>query len=164
MKLKVLQFFTVMLFALVTGVFWGTWFSLSRSISAISPETFLETGHTIIKNLAGPMRFLMPGSIGLSIVTMLFMTRGKSMAFYYILIGTILMIVSMIITLSVNVPIDNQIKVWTLKSMPSNWDRIRKGMVAGWPKVLSNLKTVLETGRTLNLNWGPLKRVGRWED
>lgn len=65
------------------------------------------------------------------------------------------MIVSMIITLSVNVPIDNQIKVWTLKSMPSNWDRIRKGMVAGWPKVLSNLKTILETGRTLNLNWGP---------
>jgi hypothetical protein len=23
-------------------VFWGTWFSLSRSIAAIRPETFLE--------------------------------------------------------------------------------------------------------------------------
>jgi uncharacterized protein YndB with AHSA1/START domain len=38
------------------------------------------------------------------------------------------------------------------------------GMVAGWPKVLSNLKTLLETGRTLNLSWGDLKRVGRWEE
>jgi predicted enzyme related to lactoylglutathione lyase/uncharacterized protein YndB with AHSA1/START domain len=27
------------------------------------------------------------------------------------------------------------------------------GMVMGWPKVLSNLKTLLETGRTLNLDW-----------
>jgi uncharacterized protein YndB with AHSA1/START domain len=38
------------------------------------------------------------------------------------------------------------------------------GMVAGWPKVLSNLKTFLETGRTLDLNWGDLKKVGRWEE
>jgi hypothetical protein len=38
------------------------------------------------------------------------------------------------------------------------------GMVAGWPKVLSNLKTFLETGRTLDLDWRDLKRVGRWED
>jgi hypothetical protein len=30
--------------------------------------------------------------------------------------------------------------------------------------VLSNLKTLLETGRTLDLNWGDLKKVGRWED
>ena len=29
---KVVQFVTLMLFSLVTGVFWGTWFSLSRSI------------------------------------------------------------------------------------------------------------------------------------
>jgi len=124
MKLKVLQFFTVMLFALVTGVFWGTWFSLSRSITSISPGTFLEIGHTIINNLAVPMRFLMPGAIVLSVLTMAFMPR-KSTAFYFTLSGTILMIVAMIITLSVNVPIDNQIKVWTVNSLPSNWDQIR---------------------------------------
>jgi len=36
-------------------------------------------------------------------------------------------------------------------------------MVAGWPKVLSNLKTLLEIGHTLELDWGDLKRVGRWK-
>jgi uncharacterized membrane protein len=125
MKLKIMQFFTVMLAALVAGVFWGTWFSLSRSISAVTPETFLEIGKTIINNLAVPMRILMPGSILLSVVTLIFISNKKSTAFYYTVTGAFLMIISMIITLSVNVPIDNQIKVWTLNSMPSNWGQIR---------------------------------------
>ena len=34
--MRILQVVSVMLFALVTGVFWGTWFSLSRSMDAIS--------------------------------------------------------------------------------------------------------------------------------
>ena len=39
-----------------------------------------------------------------------------------------------------------------------------KGMVAGWLKVLSNLKTFLETGRILKIDWGDLKKLGRWEN
>jgi hypothetical protein len=52
---RIVQFVNVLLFALVMGVFWGTWFSLSRSIASIRPETFLEIGHTMIANLGGPM-------------------------------------------------------------------------------------------------------------
>ena len=37
--IKAVQFVTLLLFALVTGVFWGTWFSLSRSMAAITPST-----------------------------------------------------------------------------------------------------------------------------
>lgn len=48
----------MLLFSLVTGVFWGTWFSLSRSIAAITPTTFLEVGHIMIGNLGGPMALL----------------------------------------------------------------------------------------------------------
>ncbi len=70
------------------------------------------------------MRFLMPGAIILSIVTTFFTPR-KTMAFYFTLAGAILMIGAMLITLSVNVPIDNQIKVWTINSLPANWDQIR---------------------------------------
>ena len=39
-----------------------------------------------------------------------------------------------------------------------------KGNSAGWPKVLSNLKTLLETGRTLDIDWSGLKKLGRWEE
>ncbi len=47
---KIAQFINIFLFALVAGVFWGTWFSLSRSIASITSETFLEVGRTMIQN------------------------------------------------------------------------------------------------------------------
>jgi uncharacterized membrane protein len=125
MKLKAAQFFAIMLFALVTGVFWGTWFSLSRSISSISPETFLEIGKAFIRNLAIPMSILMPVSILSGITALLLTPDKKSPMFHYTLAGCLLMVVAMIITLSVNVPIDNKIKVWTLDSLPSDWGQIR---------------------------------------
>ena len=50
--IKAVQFVTLLLFSLVTGVFWGTWLSLSRSIAGITPGTFLEVGRLMIANLA----------------------------------------------------------------------------------------------------------------
>jgi uncharacterized protein YneF (UPF0154 family) len=35
-KTRVAQVITIVLFALVMGVFWGTWFSLSRTMSQLS--------------------------------------------------------------------------------------------------------------------------------
>ena len=60
MKLKLAQFSTNILFALVMGVFWGTWFALSRSIGLLREQTFLDIGHTTIRNLGVPMSILMP--------------------------------------------------------------------------------------------------------
>src|ERR1700737_1698052 len=71
-NMRIAQFINIFLFALVSGVLWGTWFSLSRSIAAISPAAFLEIGRTIIRNLAWPMRILMPASI-LSALAVLFL-------------------------------------------------------------------------------------------
>ena len=95
MKLKTAQFFTMMLFALVVGVFWGTWFSLSHSISAITPGTFLEVGKIFISNLAGPMRVLMPGAILAAVITLCLLPDKRSAAFYVSCIGLSLMIISL---------------------------------------------------------------------
>src|SRR5215475_8299045 len=62
MTLKIAQFLNTMLFALVMGVFWGTWFTLSRSIEGFQPQTFLDIGQTAIRNLVVPMAILMPPS------------------------------------------------------------------------------------------------------
>jgi hypothetical protein len=56
-------FVHLFLFVLVAGVFWGTWFSLSRSMSSITAPTFLEIGRTMIANLGGPMAVLMPATL-----------------------------------------------------------------------------------------------------
>jgi uncharacterized membrane protein len=118
---RIAEFVHLFLFALVVGVFWGTWFSLSRSIAAISPQTFLEVGHTMIANLGGPMAVLMPASI-VSAVPVLARLYGRHRgAFYLMLTGVALLVVSLVITLSVNVPIDRLIDRWTIETLPADW-------------------------------------------
>jgi hypothetical protein len=59
-RTRAAQATTIVLFALVMGVFWGTWFSLSRTMGQLSAETFLAVGHQMIRNLGGPMAILLP--------------------------------------------------------------------------------------------------------
>jgi len=126
MKLEIAQFVSIMLFALVTGVFWGTWFGLSRSISSITPATFLETGQQFIRNLAGPMSVLMPVTILSAVLVLWWLPRKRSPAFVLTASALLLMVLATVITVGVEVPIDNQIKVWTVQTLPSNWQAIRE--------------------------------------
>jgi len=125
-SLRLTLFVHVFLFALVVGVFWGTWFSLSRSMSSITASTFLEVGHTMINNLGGPMAVLMPTTL-VSAVPVLFMLyrRHRRASFSLILAGAALLVVALVITLSVNVPIDYAINRWTVDTLPSDWTSIR---------------------------------------
>ena len=124
MKLKLAQFSTIILFSLVMGVFWGTWFTLSRSITAFSPQTFLDIGQTAIRNLAVPMRILMPLSLVSSLILIALLPK-RSAAFALAIAGFLLMICALIVTLTVEVPIDNQIKVWTVATLPADWQAMR---------------------------------------
>jgi hypothetical protein len=72
---NVLQFSTIMLFALVMGVFWGTWFSLSRTMAELPPGTFLDVGHAMIRNLGGPMSVLMPLSLASAVVLLILLPK-----------------------------------------------------------------------------------------
>jgi hypothetical protein len=125
-SLKIAQFIALLFSFLVGGVFWGTWFSLSRSISSLSAPTFLEIGRAIIANLAGPMRILMPGAIIAALATLALFPNRRCIAFYCTLLGGALLVAALVITLSVNVPIDNQIKIWTAASLPANWAEVRE--------------------------------------
>ena len=125
-SLRLMFFAHVFLFALVVGVFWGTWFSLSRSMSSITASTFLEVGHTMIDNLGGPMAVLMPLTM-ISAVPVLFALyrRQRRVSFSLILVGAAMLLVALVITLSVNVPIDDAINGWTVETLPSDWTSIR---------------------------------------
>lgn len=124
--MKVVQFITLMLFSLVTGVFWGTWFSLSRSIGTITPATFLEVGRIMIGNLGGPMSVLMPAAVLSAIIlAVLLYRRRQTQASIFTMAAFALLLVAMIITLVVNVPIDRQIQSWTTGTLPTDWSAIR---------------------------------------
>jgi Anthrone oxygenase len=121
----VADFAALFLLALVTGVFWGTWFTLTRSITTFSAGEFIHIGQTIIADVAWPMRFLMPACI-LAMTFSAWLIAGKnSTAFYLSFVACLLIITALLITLIVEVPIDNQIKTWTITTIPSDWTMIR---------------------------------------
>ncbi|MGE5833631.1 MAG: anthrone oxygenase family protein, partial [Acidobacteriota bacterium] len=124
--IKGIQFVTLLLFALVTGVFWGTWFSLSRSMAAITPATFLEVGRLMIANLGGPMSVLMPAALLSALVLwVLLFRRRQTRANLFAAAALVLMAMALTITLVVNVPIDRQIQSWTTSALPPDWRAIR---------------------------------------
>jgi len=123
---KILQLVTMSLFMLVAGVFWGTWFSLSRSIASITPPTFLEVGHTMIANLAGPMSVLIPvTTVSVLVLVVRLYRRNDKPALVLAVAALGLLVVSTAITLAVNVPIDDRIAGWTVGTLPADWDRVR---------------------------------------
>jgi uncharacterized membrane protein len=123
--LEIWQFISILLSALVTGVFWGTWLGLSRSIASLTPETFLTIGHAMIGNLGLVMAILMPAAILATLPVLFLLYRRRSGALYPTLAGFALFILALVVTLIVEVPIDNQIEAWTVASLPANWEQLR---------------------------------------
>jgi uncharacterized membrane protein len=125
-RTRVAQATTIVLFALVMGVFWGTWFSLSRTMDQLSPETFLAVGQEMIRNLGTPMAILLPLSLLSALVTLaLLWPHRHAAAFWWLAAGFLLMLAALVITLAVEVPIDNQIEAWTVATLPGNWRSIQ---------------------------------------
>lgn len=110
---------------LVTGVFWGTWFTLTRSIGEFSAAEFIHIGKVIIVNVAGPMQILMPLSILFLGLSTWMDHRKKSRTFYPMLVSLGLMLSTLLITVLVEVPIDDHIKTWTTTTIPRDWEAIR---------------------------------------
>ena len=154
MKLKVVEFFAVMLATLVMGVFWGTWFTLTRSIHNFSAGEFIHIGKTIIANVALPMSIIMPATLLLMIVATWLSRRVNRYSSYLYLLSFLLMVVTLIITVAIEVPIDNQIKTWTEASFPSNWESLRHT----WDQ-FHTLRTFTSIASAALFLWGMIKRI-----
>jgi uncharacterized membrane protein len=111
---------------LVTGVFWGSWMTLSRSINEFSGSEFIHIGKVIIANVANPMRVIMPSAILFLTIHAAISYNSRRTRFYLIAAALALMVVTLLITLLVEVPIDNQIKTWTSPTIPADWNSIRE--------------------------------------
>jgi hypothetical protein len=125
MKLKTIQFIALFLLMLVTGLFWGTWFALSRSIQDFSAAEFIHIGKVIIAKVAMPMRIILPTCILLMGLSMWLYPQKRSAGFYFNVFAFILILVTLYITVGIEVPMDNQIKQWTASTVPADWEAIR---------------------------------------
>jgi uncharacterized membrane protein len=151
-RIRVALATTIVLFALVMGVFWGTWFSLSRTMDQLSAETFVTVGQEMIQNLGVPMAILLPLALLSALVTLaLLWPGGRTAAFWWLLAGLLLMVAALVITLAVEVPIDNQIKTWTVATLPGDWRSIQ----ARW-ELFHTIRTFLSIGAVVAATIGGL--------
>ncbi|HEX2617327.1 MAG TPA: anthrone oxygenase family protein [Flavobacteriales bacterium] len=111
----------LLLTALVMGVFWGTWFTLTRSLDTFEAPAFLQIGHTIIANVAGPMRVLMPATLLVMLWCLWVYPVKRSSNYILLVIAVALMVVTLLITLLVEVPMDDMIRTWTVANIPADW-------------------------------------------
>jgi len=124
--MKTLQLITGLLLVLISGVFWGTWFALSRTMYELPAEMFLTIGKQIMQNVALTMSIIMPASILCLLILLIRSWRTKTIYFYCIFAALLLSVTALVVTVGIEVPIDNKIRIWTVDTIPSNWKNIRE--------------------------------------
>jgi uncharacterized membrane protein len=127
--MELIQFIALFLLLLVSGVFWGPWLALHRSLEVFSANELIHIVNTMAKNLAMPMRILLPACIVFMILTAWFYPQKELTGFYLSVASIILIIIALLITLLVEVPIVSQIRKWTTETIPSDWEAIRSRWV-----------------------------------
>jgi hypothetical protein len=125
MTSHLIEFFALFQLMLVTGIFWGPWFALHRSMKVFNAEEFIHIVKTMSANLARPMQIMMPSCIVFMLLSVWFYPDKNSLGFYLNLTAFTLIVVSLIITVLVEVPIVKQIEQWTATTVPSNWGAIQ---------------------------------------
>ena len=123
--MKIWELISIVLAILVSGMFWGPWLALSRSMATFEPQVFLAVVNRLNRNMAPVMTILMPAAL-LSLVPVLVLSYNERPAtFDLALIGLILFIIPLIVTMRIEVPIVKQIVTWTDSTLPDNWQQLR---------------------------------------
>jgi uncharacterized membrane protein len=125
MNLKMWEVISIVLSALVGGMYWGPWLALSRSMRTFKPEVFLDIVDRMNQDMESVMSILTPAAL-LSIAPVLFFSFNKRpRTFYLTFAGFTLFIVALLVTVLVEVPIVKQIVTWTAGTLPGNWQQLR---------------------------------------
>jgi len=127
---KIWELISIVLSTLVTGVFWGPWVALSRSISTFAPEVFLAIVNRLSRNIAPVMTVLMPAAL-LSMVPVLFLSFNEGpRTFYLTFAGFAWFLAAPLVTTIVEDPIVKQIETWSVSTLPGNWQERRDRWLA----------------------------------
>jgi hypothetical protein len=123
--MKTWELISIVLSALVAGMFHGPWVALSRSMRTFTPEVFLTIVDRMNRNMAPAMTVLMPAAI-LSIISVLLLSyHVRPLTFYFCAASFVLFLLALLITVVVEVPIVEEIVTLTAASLPANWQQLR---------------------------------------
>jgi hypothetical protein len=125
MTIKTFELVNIVLSALVTGVFWGPWVGLTRSIATFDRPAFLAIGYRMNVNLAPLMTVLMPVALASTVPTLVLSYGDRPATFAWTVAGLGLFVVALAVTVGIEVPIATQIKSWSTSTPPADWQRLR---------------------------------------
>jgi uncharacterized membrane protein len=123
--MKTWELVSIVLSALVAGMFHGPWVALSRSMGRFTPEVFLAIVDRMNRNMAPVMTVLMPAALLSIIPVMLMSYHVRPLTFYLSAMAFALFIVAVLVTVVVEVPIVEEIVTWKVSTLPGNWREIR---------------------------------------
>jgi len=125
MILKMFELVSIVLAALVGGMYWGPWLSLSRSLKTLKPEVFLDVVDRLNRNMAGLMTVLTPLGL-LSILPVLWLSYVRApLTFFLYSAGFLCFLIALLVTVRIEVPIVMQIVTWKVETLPENWRELR---------------------------------------
>lgn len=123
--MKTWELISIVLLALMAGMFHGPWAALSRSMSTFTPEVFLAIVDRMNRNMAPVMTVLMPASL-LSILPVLILSyHERPLTFALSATALVLFIVALLVTVLIEVPIVEEIATWTVPTLPADWQQLR---------------------------------------
>lgn len=123
--LKVLNWASIFFLMLTVGVFWGSYLSFSRSYNLLSLPELIHVGKIIVANLAWPMRLISIFTVGLMLTSIYMQIDKKSRWFYFLVISIVCLIIPLILTITLEVPINNQVISWNPSTAPADWTALR---------------------------------------
>lgn len=125
MILKIVQLFTILIVALAGGMFWGPWIALTISIRTLTPEVFLALTQRLNHNMSAVMTILLPVAL-LAMVTVFVLAYPQhTTTCYFTLLSFILYLVTLLVTVLIEVPLVKQMIQWTVDTLPNNWQQVR---------------------------------------
>jgi hypothetical protein len=123
--LKMSELISIVLSALVGGMYWGPWLALTRSIRTLKPEVFLDVVDRMNGNMESLMTILTPASLLSIAAVLVFSYNRQPTTFYLNSTGFILFGLALLVTMFVEVPIVKQIVTWKAGTLPGNWQQLR---------------------------------------
>lgn len=129
MHIQIIQFITCVLLLLVVGVFWGPWLALHRTLNVFTKEEFIKITKTMAVNLGRPMQLLMPLVLLFLTASVMLSPNKNAISFYLFLASFSCFVITLVVTLTTELPIVNKVKQWTNGSAPQNWEEIRNKWV-----------------------------------
>jgi uncharacterized membrane protein len=125
MALRIFQVVSIVLLALVGGLYWGPWLAVTRSMSTFEAPVFLALVQRMNRNMGPLMTVLMPVALASTVPVLVLSYGNRPETFGLTVAALALFVLTLMVTVAVEVPIVQRMATWTPATMPDDWQQQR---------------------------------------